>query len=96
MAATIADLPEALASTVEIARRCSYRPQGRKPILPNFVQTRDDASPEERSAAEDAEFTRQAEEGLAKRLAAVPLAEGVTKADYTKRRAYEIDIIKGM
>ena len=31
-----ADLPEAIASTVEIARRCAYRPHTRKPILPRF------------------------------------------------------------
>jgi DNA polymerase-3 subunit alpha len=96
MAAVFADLPEALAHTVEIARRCSYRPRGRKPILPNFVQTSTDATPEERAAAEAAEFARQAEEGLAKRLAMTPLASGFTRADYEKRLAYEIDIIKGM
>jgi DNA polymerase-3 subunit alpha len=96
MVKVFADLPEALVSTVEIARRCAYRPLGRKPILPNFVQTSADASPEERAAAEDAEFERQAEEGLAKRLAVTPLAPGFSKEDYEKRLAYEIGIIKGM
>ena len=37
MAALFADLPEALASTVEIAQRCAFRPQTRKPILPRFT-----------------------------------------------------------
>src|SRR6185369_45575 len=32
-----ADLPEALAATVEIAERCAYRPETRKPILPSFT-----------------------------------------------------------
>jgi len=96
MVKVFADLPEALAHTVEIARRCSYRPRGRKPILPNFVQTSDNASPEERAAAEDAEFARQAEEGLTRRLAVTPLAAGFTEEDYRKRLAYEIEIIKGM
>src|SRR5437763_1561040 len=36
MAALFSDLPEALTSTVEIAQRCSYRPQKRNPILPRF------------------------------------------------------------
>ncbi|MFT2612706.1 hypothetical protein, partial [Escherichia coli] len=36
MAALFADLPEALASTVEIAQRCAFRPGTRKPILPRF------------------------------------------------------------
>ena len=37
MAALFADLPEALASTVEIAQRCAFRPKTRKPILPRFT-----------------------------------------------------------
>jgi DNA polymerase-3 subunit alpha len=32
-----ADLPEALASTVEIAERCSFRPHTHQPILPRFA-----------------------------------------------------------
>src|SRR6201987_2517888 len=36
-AVLFADIPEALASTVEIAERCSYRPMTRKPILPRFT-----------------------------------------------------------
>ena len=36
MAALFADLPEALAATVDIAQRCAFRPQVRKPILPRF------------------------------------------------------------
>ena len=36
MATLFADLPEALASTVEIARRCAYRPATQAPILPRF------------------------------------------------------------
>src|SRR5207249_247542 len=36
MAVLFADIPEALASTVEIAERCSFRPKTRKPILPRF------------------------------------------------------------
>ena len=32
-----ADLPEALDNTVEIARRCAYRPMEREPILPPFL-----------------------------------------------------------
>ena len=96
MAKVFADIPEALAHTVEIARRCTYRPRGRKPILPNFVKIKADATAEERAAAEDAEFARQAEEGLVKRLEVNPLAPGFTREDYEKRLQYEIGIIKGM
>src|SRR4029453_1922467 len=37
MAVLFADIPEALASTVEIAERCSFRPKTRKPTLPRFT-----------------------------------------------------------
>jgi len=37
MAVLFADVPEALASTVEIAERCAFRPVTRKPILPRFT-----------------------------------------------------------
>ena len=37
MAALFADLPEALAATVEIAQRCAFRPRTQAPILPRFT-----------------------------------------------------------
>ncbi|MBW8853971.1 MAG: PHP domain-containing protein, partial [Bradyrhizobium sp.] len=66
MAVLFADIPEALASTVEIAERCSFRPMTRKPILPFF--TVGAASSSDAAAVEAAELKRQAEEGLANRL----------------------------
>ena len=38
MKALFADLPEALANTVEIAMRAAYWPSVRKPILPRFAE----------------------------------------------------------
>ena len=38
MVALFADLPEALENTVEIARRCAFGAQKRKPILPRFAE----------------------------------------------------------
>jgi DNA polymerase-3 subunit alpha len=96
MARLFADLPEALDSTVEIARRCTFRPQGRKPILPSFVAARPGANEEEKLAAEADELRRQAEAGLGSRLAVLPLAEGFTRADYERRLAYECDVITKM
>ncbi len=96
MAALFKDLPEALANTVEIAKRCAYRPRGKKPILPSFVSVTDGATPEERLVAEATELKRQAEEGLARRLEVAPLAEGFTREDYDKRLAFEVDIITRM
>src|SRR5258707_8705689 len=44
MATLFQDLPEALASTVEIAERCAFRPHTRKPILPRFSAGGDEAA----------------------------------------------------
>lgn len=96
MVETFADLPEALGNTIEIAKRCHYRPLGRKPILPRFVKSLDGKSDEELLQEEAGELERQAQEGLARRLAAHGPAEGYSVEDYEKRLAYEIDIITRM
>ena len=64
MAAAFADLPEALASTVEIAQRCAFRPKKRKPILPPFDT--------KRGRDEAAELAAQAKAGLKERLQGRP------------------------
>ncbi len=56
-----ADLPEALENSVEIARRCSFILDTRKPILPRFTGGSDD--PEEAEREEALELRRQAVEG---------------------------------
>ena len=55
MMALFADIPEALANTVEIARRCSAIVESRPPILPRFTGGGED-DPEAALAAEAAEF----------------------------------------
>src|SRR5580700_7323909 len=90
MAVLFADIPEALASTVEIAERCSFRPVTRKPILPRFTVGADAVS------EEAAELRRQAEEGLANRLKVHGLSQGTSEEDYSKRLAFEIDVITRM
>src|ERR1700675_4464997 len=67
MAVLFADIPEALASTVEIAARFSFRPVTRKPILPRFTVGAG-ASAAGAESDEVAELRRQAEEGLAHRI----------------------------
>ena len=83
-----ADLPEATASTIEIARRCAYRPRTRAPILPAFTSG---------AAADEAiELTLQAEEGLVARIAARGMAPGMDETVYTDRLAFELNVIRDM
>ena len=96
MAALFADLPEALETTIEIAMRCAFRPEGRKPILPRYVASDDSLSELENFRLEAAELKRQARAGLKARLAATGPATGFEPEDYDKRLAYEIDVITQM
>jgi DNA polymerase-3 subunit alpha len=86
MVGAFADLPEALANTVEIALRCAYRPLTRKPILPRFASA---------AGADDeaAELVKQAQSGLGARLAKHGPAAGLTEAAYRERLAFELDVI---
>jgi DNA polymerase-3 subunit alpha len=95
MAVLFADIPEALASTVEIAQRCSYRPLTRKPILPRFT-VGGTASAADAEVAEASELRRQAEEGLARRLATNGYAPGITDEAYRERLNFEIGVIERM
>src|SRR6201996_8956689 len=94
MAVLFADIPEALASNVAIAERCSFRPMTRKPILPFF--TVGAAGSSDAAAVEAGELKRQAEEGLANRLSVHGLSQGMTEEDYSKRLAFELDVITRM
>jgi DNA polymerase III subunit alpha len=91
MAELFADLPEALASTVEIARRCAFRPTTQAPILPRFS-----IGESGEAVDEAAELRKQAEAGLARRLRAHGLAAGRTEEDYRERLAFELGVIEKM
>ena len=62
----------------------------RKPILPRFSVAR------ARRSMRTGELRRQAREGLEARLAAHGLAPGLTREDYDKRLAFELDVIVNM
>jgi DNA polymerase-3 subunit alpha len=96
MAELFADLPEALANTIEIAKRCAFRPQGRKPILPRYVKADPNAGEDKLLALETAELRAQAEAGLKARLAVNPPASGFIVEDYEKRLKFEVDVISKM
>jgi DNA polymerase-3 subunit alpha len=82
MATLFADLPEAVEATVEIARRCAFRPKKHRPILPRFAED------------EVEELGAQARAGLAARLAVIPHAAPV--ADYEARLDFELGVIERM
>jgi DNA polymerase III subunit alpha len=86
MQQVFADLPDAIANTVEIARRCAFRPRVAKPILPSFAIGQDEA----------AALRREAEAGLEMRLARGDLAHGVTAEAYCERLAFELGVIERM
>ncbi len=89
MAALFADLPEALASTVEIAQRCAFRPHTHQPILPRF-------SVGDKTVDEASELRARAEKGLTLRIKNHGLAPGQTEQDYRERLDFELKVIAGM
>jgi DNA polymerase-3 subunit alpha len=91
MAALFADLPEAVASTVEIARRCAFRPRVQAPILPRFSVGADGAAVDEA-----AELRNRAEAGLERRIKVHGIAPGHTVEEYRERLAFELNVIEGM
>ncbi len=79
--ALFADLPEAIANTAVIARRCAIAAPKRRPILPRL------------SEDEDEQLRRDAHAGLEARLAG---RHGEERQRYLERLEYELGIITGM
>lgn len=79
-----ADLPEACDNTLDIARRCAFMVHKRDPILPSFPTGDGRNEPEE--------LTYQAEEGLRRRLAALPQL-AAPEEEYWERLRFELGII---
>ncbi|MEO7634349.1 MAG: PHP domain-containing protein, partial [Sphingomicrobium sp.] len=87
MAELFADVPEALANTIVVARRCAVAAPTRKPILPRL------------SDDEDEQLRRDARAGLTQRLAKLRFGptgvEGESDA-YRTRLEYELEVITSM
>src|ERR1700691_3164551 len=103
MASLFADLPEALAASVEIAERCSFRPRTLAPILPRFSSGPKAASEGQTADAgagrvddEALELRRAAAAGLERRLARHPVAPGHSVQNYQDRLAFELGVIESM
>lgn len=79
-----ADLPEAIANTVQIAKRCAFMATKKKPAFPNY---------DCRGKTEDEVLREMAETGLEKRM------RGRSPEDvqiYTDRMNYELGVIQKM
>ncbi|MEZ5823801.1 MAG: DNA polymerase III subunit alpha [Geminicoccaceae bacterium] len=85
MIALFADLPEAIANTVVIARRCAFAAPARDPILPPFdgAAGRDEAE----------ELRAQARDGLEIRIEQHAIEDA---EPYRQRLEYELDVIVQM
>ncbi|HUT48031.1 MAG TPA: DNA polymerase III subunit alpha [Alphaproteobacteria bacterium] len=95
MKALFADLPEAIANTLVIARRCAVMPEPRAPILPTFTT--------ESGLSEADELAAQAREGLEKRLQSAVFEEGMddeareaAARPYRERLEFELGMIADM
>ncbi len=88
MSALFSDLPEAIANTSDVARRCAIRVEKRKPILPRFDT--------KRGRDEPAELKAQAEAGLNARLKALGERRAAPEDEYWKRLEYELGVITQM
>jgi DNA polymerase-3 subunit alpha len=91
MAALFSDLPEALAATIEIAQRCSFRPRVQAPVLPRFSVGAGGAAVDEA-----AELRKRAEAGLERRITIHGVAPGRTAEQYQERLQFELKVIEGM
>lgn len=91
MCALFADIPAALANSVEIAKRCNIDGVLSKPQLPLF--------PTPDGMSLDDYIDKLAKEGLQRRLEFLypdPKVLEAKRSDYDKRLEYELGIIKGM
>jgi DNA polymerase III subunit alpha len=87
MQSLFADVPEAIANTVEIARRCNFRMEFGKYYLPKF----------ETDIGESETLRINSHEGLKRYLARIPDNERArVEVDYAKRLELEIDVINKM
>jgi DNA polymerase-3 subunit alpha len=88
MVALFSDLPEATQNTIEVARRCAFRVEKRKPILPRFDT--------KKGRDEPAELKAQAEAGLKLRLKALKGKLAAPEEEYWKRLEFELGVITQM
>lgn len=90
MVALFADIPEALANTVEIARRCNVSVRLHEYFLPNFPTG---------GLTEDEFLVQKSQEGLEERLAFLfpdPEIRAQRRPEYDERLRIELEVINNM
>ncbi|MEY3516414.1 MAG: hypothetical protein RIS67_631, partial [Pseudomonadota bacterium] len=85
MAALFADIPEALANSVELAKRCNLELSLGTYFLPDF--------PVPEGHTLDSWIRKEARDGLERRLQSFPLAPGHDQSAYLARLDLELDVI---
>ena len=91
MAELFSDMPEALANSVELAKRCSLPMKFYQHAFPKFPEAEDESL--------DVYLTRLAEDRLEERLAAISDSRGLSdemRETYLKRLRSELDVICSM
>lgn len=88
MAELFSDLPEALANTVEIARRCSVTIPLGKPSLPDF--------PVPEGTTIEGFLSQLSHEGLSRRLEQLQVSNPETVSEYRQRLDFELGVINEM
>ncbi len=99
MQALFADIPSALAQTVEIARRCNLTLVLGKPQLPDFPTPLEETPEGPRRMPIEAYFRKASREGLEKRMLALypdPVRREAQRERYVQRLEFELDTIVGM
>ena len=92
MAALFADLPEALAITVEIAERCAFRPHDAQADPAALLRRRGRATRGSDGGGRAA--PRRPRRASSAALAAHGLAPGCTDEDYRERLDFELGVIE--
>ena len=87
MRALFVDLPEAIANSAVIARRCAFSAPRRKPILPSIAGDLD---------AESAQLRKDAQAGLTLRLSVYRDLDEAERRAYFDRLEFELDVIVSM
>ncbi len=87
MSELFADVPEALANSLVVAKRCGVGAPKRKPILPSLAGNRE---------AEEQQLRNDAREGLIARLEHAGITDEAARKPYFERLEFECDVICSM